>query len=171
MLGILIWGWGGNNSLLVTASSDHLRNKCAVCLCVCGCVHRYFLKRTNSLCCGLLNTCKQRFRSLKTELLENSCQVEDSHKHCLRCLCVDRKTGVFFGLSPVFGKLLIGQRGLTVEVYMPPVALVCAWQPAVAISYCWCGWDFFLNWRRTFFKKKKQKNGFLTVPVYVWTMP
>lgn len=64
-------------------------------VCVCGCVHRYFLKHTNSLCCGLPYTCKQRFRSLKSRLLENSVQGEDIQRLCHQCLHLDSQTQRF----------------------------------------------------------------------------
>lgn len=46
-------------------------------------------------------------------------------------------------LFSLFCSLLIGQRGLTVEVKSPTVALACASQRA--FSYCWCGHKNFEN--------------------------
>lgn len=53
----------------------------------------------------------------------------------------------FFGLSPLFCRLLIGQHGRPVAVISPPVALACARQPALMPNI----YIYFLNQRR---KKK-----------------
>lgn len=59
-------------------------------------------------------------------------------------------------LFSLFCSLLIGRRGVTVEVKLPTVALACASQRA--FSYCWCGHESFL-------KTEEDRNAFLKIPV------
>ena len=107
--------------------------------CMCVCVHRYFFKPNPY-------TCKQRFRSLKIELLENSCPVEDSHKRCLWCLCVDRKTEFFWLVSCVWQASDWPTCPNGRSIYA-----TCHFGVCLTASRRW-GWDFFLNWWRNFFK-------------------
>lgn len=83
-------------------------------------------------------TLKRCFRSLKNwAFWKTPARVKIFRNAIFSVYVYTGKPGLS-GLSPLFVRLLIGQRGFAVEVISPPVGLACAWQPLFA-NVCTCG--------------------------------